>query len=119
MMLARLQRLRPVCVWKEPEFDMSLFPEHSDGDINREPLDDSHHVVYLVKRPTYTFVLTVPKTLPPTLGAALASFRIRPTDTRHTCGIALGLSELVDLYKDLHQLTEYLLQEREKRFGQL
>ena len=119
MALGRFRRLGSACAWKGPKFDMSLFSERSDGDINREPLDDSHHVVYLVKRPTYTFVLTVPKTLPPTLGTALAPFRIRPTDTRHTCGVALGLSDLVDLYKDLHQLMEYLLQEREKRFGQL
>jgi hypothetical protein len=98
---------------------MSLFPERPDGDINWESLEDSHHVVYLVKRPTYTFVLAVPRTLPPTLGAALASFRIRATDTRHTCDIALGLSELADLYKDLHQLMEYMRQEREKRCGQL
>ena len=43
---------------------MSLFPERIDGDIDREPLDESHHVVYLVKRPAYTLILAVPKTLP-------------------------------------------------------
>jgi hypothetical protein len=98
---------------------MSLFPERPDGDIDWERLEDSHHVVYLVKRPAYTFVLAKPRALPPVLGAALVSFLIRPTDTRQTCCIALSLSELSALCKDLHQLMEYMLQERAKRRGQL
>jgi hypothetical protein len=36
-----------------------------------------------------------------------------------TSDIALWLSELAALYKDLHHLMEYMLQEREKRCGQL
>jgi hypothetical protein len=98
---------------------MSPLPERPDGAIDWEHLEDSHHIAYLVKRPAYTFILAVPKTLPRTLGAALASFRIRPTDARQTRDIALGMSELADLYKDLQQLMEYMLQEREKRCGQL
>jgi hypothetical protein len=56
-------------------------------------------------------------THPRTLGAALASFRIRPTDAGQTRDIVLGLSELANLYEDLQQLMEYMLQEREKRCG--
>jgi hypothetical protein len=74
--------------------------------------------VYLVKRPAYTFILAVLRTLPPTLGAALASFRIRLTDKGQISDIALSLTELTALYKDLSQLMEYMLQEREKRCGQ-
>jgi hypothetical protein len=98
---------------------MSLCPERIDGDIDREPLDESHHVVYLVKRPAYTLVLAVPKTLPLPRGAALASCRIRATDRRQTGHMALGLTELSDFCKDLHQLMEYWLQECEKGGGPL
>jgi hypothetical protein len=35
---------------------MSLFPGRPDGDIDWEPLEDSHHIVYPVKHPAYTFV---------------------------------------------------------------
>jgi hypothetical protein len=119
MMLARFLRLRPICVWKEREIQDVPLSRAPDGDIDWEHLEDNHQVVYLVKRPAHTFVLAMPRALPPLLGAALASFRIRPTDTRQTCDIALGLSELAALCKDLHQLMEYRLQEREKRGGQL
>jgi hypothetical protein len=85
---------------------MSLFPERVDGDIDREPLDESYDVVYLVKRPAYTLVLAVPRTLPSPRDAALASCRIRVTDRRQTCHMALGLTELADFCKDLHQLIE-------------
>ena len=96
---------------------MSLFCERLDGDIDWEHLDDSHHVVYLVKRPAYAFVFVVPRVLPLTLGAEAAFFRIHFTDTRQTCDIAFGLVELEDLYKDLHLLMEYMRQEREKGRG--
>jgi hypothetical protein len=98
---------------------MSLFPKRPDGEIDWEYLKDSHYVAYLVKRPAYTFVLAMPRTLPPTLDATLPSFRIRSTDTRQTGDIALGMSELADLFEDLHQLMEYMRQERENRCGQL
>jgi hypothetical protein len=98
---------------------MSLFCERPDGDIDREHLEESHHVVYLVKRPAYAFVFALPRILPLTLGAELALFRIRFTDMRQTCDIALDPGELEDLYKDLHLLMEYMRQEREKRGGEL
>jgi hypothetical protein len=98
---------------------MSLFRERPDGDIDWQHVEDSHHVVYLVKRPAYAFVFAAPRILPLTLGAELAFFRIRFMDTPQTCDIALGLGELKDLYKDLHLLMEYMRQEREKRRGQL
>ena len=98
---------------------MSLCPERVDGDIDMEPLDESHHVVALVKRSAYTLVLAVPRTLPLTLGAALASCRIRTTDRRQTGHMALSLTELADFCKDLHQLMEYLLQECENGGGPL
>jgi hypothetical protein len=104
---------------KNRRFDMSLLPERPDGDIDWKHLEDNYHVVYLVKRPAYTFVLAVPRALPPTLGPALAFFRIRPTETCQTGDIALGLRELSDLHRDLHQLMEYMLQEQEKCGGQL
>jgi hypothetical protein len=97
---------------------MSLLPERPDGDIDWKHLEDSHHVVYLVKRPAYTFVLAVPRALPLLSGAALAIFRMRPTAMCPTGDIALNLSELADLCKDLHQLEEYMLQEQEKCGGQ-
>lgn len=103
-----------LCLVKNWRFDMSLLPECHDSDIDWKHLEDNHHVVYLVKRPAYIFVLAVPRALPPMLGAAPASFRIRLTETCQTGDIALGLSELADLYKDLHQLMEYMLQEQEK-----
>jgi hypothetical protein len=98
---------------------MSLFGECPDCDFAWEHLEDSHHLVYLVKRPAYAFIYAVPRLLPPTLGAELALFRIRFRDTRQTCDTILGLSELEDLYKDLHLLMEYMRQEREKRGGEL
>jgi hypothetical protein len=98
---------------------MSLFCERADDDIDWEHLEESHHVVYLVKRPAYAFVFAVPRIPPLTLGAEPTFFRIRFTDTRQTCDIALGLGELEDLYKDLHLLMEYMRQEREKGRGRL
>ncbi len=97
---------------------MFRLPEPPDGDIDGKHLEENHHVVYLVKRPAYTFALAVPRALPPRLGAALASFRIRPRGTPPG-DIALDLSELADLCIDLHQLLEYMLQEQEKCGGQL
>jgi hypothetical protein len=98
---------------------MSLGPERVEGDIDKEPLDESHHVAYLVKRPAYTLILAVPRTLPLTLGAALVSCRIYATDRRQTGHMALDLTELTDFCKDLHQLMEYLLQECERGGGPL
>ena len=97
---------------------MSSFLERPHGGMDWEHLEDSHHVVYLVKRPAYALVLAMPRTPPATSGEAQASCRLRLMDTRQTCDIALGLSQLVNLYEDLHQLLEYMLQEREKRCGQ-
>jgi hypothetical protein len=104
---------------RNERLDMSLFCEPPHGDVDWEHLEDSHHVVYLVKRPAYAFVFAVPRIPPPTLGAELAFFRIRFMDTPQPCDIALGLSELEGLYKDLHLLMEYMRQEREKRCGEL
>jgi hypothetical protein len=104
---------------KHRRFDMPRLPEPPDGDIDGRHLEENHHVVYLVKRPAYTFVLAVPRALPPSLGVALASFRIRPRGTCQAGDIALGLGQLADLYKDLRQLMEYMLQEQEKCGGQL
>jgi hypothetical protein len=104
---------------------MPHLPESPDGNIDRKHVgdnhhvDDYHHVVYLVKRPAYTFALAVPSALPPGLGAALASFRMRPRGMCQTGDIALGLSELADLCIDLHQLLEYMLQERARSGGRL
>ena len=98
---------------------MFLFPEHVDGDIDREPLDESHHVVALIKRPAYTLVLTVPRTLLPLGGAALASCRICATYRRQTGHKALSLIELANFCEDLRQLMEYWLQECGKGSGPL
>jgi hypothetical protein len=103
-----------LCLVKNWRFDMCLFPERADSDIDWKHLEDNHHVVYLVKRQAYIFALAVPRALPPMLGAAPPSIRICLTGTCQTGYIALGLSELADLYKDLHQLMEYMLQEQEK-----
>jgi hypothetical protein len=100
-------------------FHMSCFPEHPDGDIDREPLEDSHHVVYLVKRRAYAFAFAVPRTPLTTLGAERAFFQMHFTDACRACDIALGLHDLEDLYESLLRLMEYMRQEREKHSGQL
>src|ERR687888_342123 len=98
---------------RNQRFYMSLFRERPDGDIYWEHLEDSHHVVYLVKRPAYAFVFALPRIPSPTLGAELAFFWIRLMETHQRCDIALGLGELEDLYNDLHLLMDYMRQERE------
>jgi hypothetical protein len=98
---------------------MSLRPEHVGGDIDREPLDENYHVVACIKRPAYTLVLSVPRTFPPPLVAALASCRICATDKRQTGPMTLSLTELADFCTDLHQLMNYWLQEYEKGGGPL
>jgi hypothetical protein len=97
---------------------MSCFPEHPDGDIAREPLEESHQVVYLVKRRAYAFVFAVPRTPLTMLGAQQAFLQMHFTDTCRTCDIALGQNDLEDLYESLLRLMEYMRQEREKRSGQ-
>jgi hypothetical protein len=97
---------------------MPHLPESPNGNVGRKHIEDNHHVVYLVKRPAYSFFLAVPRALPSRSGAALASFRMRPRGACQTGEIALGLSELADLCIDLHQLLEYMLQEQERCGGQ-
>lgn len=95
---------------------MSLSPEHPQNDVEWERIEQTHQVVYLVKRAAYEFAFRVPKTRVGFLGAARAFFHVRFTkETRQPQSVVLSLEELEDFYDGLSGLMEYLRYERERR----
>ncbi len=79
--------------------------------------EETHHVVYLVKRPSYEFVFAVPKTPPTFLSGERAFFQVCFKNTQQTRGFTLDPEELEDFYAGLSCLLEYVRTERERRRG--
>ena len=79
-------------------------------------IHETHHVVYLVKRPAYDLTFAIPKAPPTFLGGVRPFFQVRFKDTQQQ-GHALSPEELEDFYMDLSQLMEYVRTEREKGSG--
>jgi hypothetical protein len=99
---------------------MSLSPEHPQNDVDWERIEQTHHVVYLVKRAAYEFEFRVPKTRVGFLGAARAFFHVRfKKETRQPQSFVLSLEELEDFYDGLSGLMEYLRYERERHRPEL
>lgn len=97
---------------------MSGSTKHPGGDVDWAHIEETHHVVYLVKRKAYGFVFAVPKTPPTFLGPVRAFFRVCFNDARQPHGFVLSPEELEDFYAGLTRLQEYLGDERTRHAKQ-
>jgi hypothetical protein len=93
---------------------MTQSPEHLDTDFDRERDADRYQIVYLIKRPGYEFVLSVPTAPTADLSGAEALFQLRFRQLHQQREVVLDLKALEDFYDSLSRLMEYLSIERQK-----
>jgi hypothetical protein len=93
---------------------MTQSPEHLDTDFYRERDADMYQIVYLIKRPAYEFVLSVPTAPAVDLSGAEALFQLRFRQLHQQREVVLDLKALEDFYDSLSRLMEYLSIERQK-----
>jgi hypothetical protein len=93
---------------------MTRSPEPLDTDSNRERDGDMYQVVYLVKRSSYEFALSIPTTHAACLSGEHVLFQARFRDRHQEQTIVLDLTALEDFYESLSRLMEYVKIERQK-----
>ena len=76
--------------------------------------EDTHHIMWLVKRQAYELVFTTPKSLDPLSYREQSRVHVRFTAQRHPGAFALPLEELNHFYEDLRCMLEYVQSERQK-----
>jgi hypothetical protein len=89
-------------------------PNRMDADAAWQSHQATYQVMYLVKRPSYEFMLAIPEDHPLFLSADRAVFRMRFRHQRQTHDVVLNLDELEDFYERLSQLVDYIKVERER-----
>jgi hypothetical protein len=87
---------------------MTRSPEHPDADVNRQRDANTHEVVYLVRRPTYEFVFSVPTAASGSLSGEQARFQARFRERQQEQAFMLSLETLQDFYESLTHLMEYV-----------
>ena len=87
---------------------MTQSPEHLDTDFDREGDGNTHQVVYLVRRPNYEFVFSIPTSRIAYLSGEQARFQIRFRDRHQGQEFVLSLEALEDFYENLSRLIEYV-----------
>jgi hypothetical protein len=90
---------------------MPQSPEHLDTDFDRERAANTYEIVYLIKRPGYEFVFSVPTAA---LSDASALFQLRFRKLHQEREVVLDLKALEDFYESLSRLMEYVSIERQK-----
>jgi hypothetical protein len=93
---------------------MPLSPEHLDTDFDRARDANMYQIVYLIKRPGYEFVLSVPTAYNADLSDAPAIFQLRFQKPHQEWEVVLDLNALEDFYESLSRLMEYVSIERQK-----
>ena len=90
---------------------MPQSPEPLDADFDRERAANTYEIVYLIKRPGYEFVFSVPTAA---LSDASALFQLRFRKLHQEREVVLDLKALEDFYESLSRLMEYVSIERQK-----
>jgi hypothetical protein len=93
---------------------MTPSPEHPDPDFDRERDASTHQLVYLVRRPGYEFVLSVPTTQVAHLSGEQARFQARFREQHQGQEFALSLEALEDFYESLSRLIAYVHLEQQR-----
>lgn len=87
---------------------------HLDTDFDRERNANMYEIVYVIKRPGYEFVFSVPTAHSADSSDASALFQLRFRKPHQECEVALDLKALEDFYESLSRLMEYVSTERQK-----
>jgi hypothetical protein len=93
---------------------MTRSSEHLDTDVDRERDASAHQVVYLVRRPGYEFVLSIPATRVADPSGEQARFQARFGDQHQGQAFVLNLEVLEDFYESLSRLMEYVRIEQQQ-----
>ena len=93
---------------------MTQCTEHPDTDFDRERDANMYEIVYLIKRPGYEFVFSIPTAPTANLSDASALFQLRFGKPHQKQEIVLDLKALEDFYESLSRLMEYVSIERQK-----
>ena len=93
---------------------MTQCTEHPNTDFDRERNANLYEIVYVIKRPGYEFVFSVPTAHNADVGDASALFQLRFRKPLQECEVVLDLKALEDFYESLSRLMEYVRTERQK-----
>ena len=93
---------------------MTQCGEHSDTGCNREPDAHMYEIVYVIKRPGYEFVFSVPTARTADLTDVSPRLQLRFRTPHQEREIMLDLKALEDFYESLSRLMEYVNIERQK-----
>jgi hypothetical protein len=93
---------------------MTPCAEHRDTDFDREHDAHMYEIVYVIKRPGYEFVLSVPAAHTTDLTDASARFQLRFRGPHREREVVLDLKALEDFYESLSCLMDYVSIERQK-----
>ena len=93
---------------------MTQCTEHPDTDFDREHDANMYEIVYLIKRPGYEFVFSVPTAHTADVSDASALFQLRFRKPHQEQEVVLDLKALEDFYESLSRLMEYVSIERQK-----
>jgi hypothetical protein len=93
---------------------MAVCRETPDISYPPQPSEDTHDVMWLVKRQAYELVFTTPNSLHPLSHGEQPRLHVRCKAQRHTATFALHLEDLNHFYEDLLCMMEYVQSERQK-----
>ena len=93
---------------------MTQRAEHLDTDFGWERDANRYEIVYVIKRPGYEFVFSVPTAHTADVSAPPPLFRLRFRTPHQERGVVLDLRALEDFYESLSRLMEYINIERQK-----
>ena len=93
---------------------MTQRAEHLDTDSDRERDANRYEIVYVIKRPRYEFVFSVPTAHTADVSAPPPLFHLRFRAPPQERGVVLDLKALEDFYESLSHLMEYINIERQK-----
>jgi hypothetical protein len=93
---------------------MTQYAEQSDTHCNREPDAHMYEIVYVIKRPGYEFVFSVPTAHLADLNDVSPRLQLRFRTPHQEQEVVLDLKALEDFYEGLSRLMEYVNTERQK-----
>ena len=93
---------------------MTQYAGHLGTDFDQERDANMYEIVYLIKRPGYEFVYSVPTAHTADGSDAPALFQLRFRQPHQEREVVLDLKALEDFYESLSRLMEYVSIERQK-----
>ena len=87
---------------------------YPDTDFDQERDANMYEIVYLIKRPGYEFVFSVPTAHTADVSDASALFQLRFRKPYQEREVVLDLKALEDFYESLSRLMEYVSIEQPK-----